>query len=119
MHAGQAGAERVPVTTYTQRWTDVDRAVVDGEDDGFVRIHTRKGTDEILGATIVARHAGEMLGEVTLAMVGGLGLGTLANVIHPYPTQADAVRRVAFQYSMTRVTPFVKRLLRFWLRMTT
>ena len=62
---------------------------------------------------------GEMLGEVTLAMVGGLGLGTLANVIHPYPTQADAVRRVAFQYSMTRVTPFVKRLLRFWLRMTT
>ena len=119
MHAGQAVAEGVPVTTYTQRWTDVDRAVVDGEDDGFVRIHTRKGTDEILGATIVARHAGEMLGEVTLAMVGGLGLGTLANVIHPYPTQADAVRRVAFQYSMTRVTPFVKRLLRFWLRMTT
>ena len=119
MHEGQAVAQGVPVTTYTQRWTDVDRAVVDGEDDGFVRIHTRKGTDEILGATIVARHAGEMLGEVTLAMVGGLGLGTLANVIHPYPTQADAVRRVAFQYSMTRVTPFVKRLLRSWLRMTT
>jgi pyruvate/2-oxoglutarate dehydrogenase complex dihydrolipoamide dehydrogenase (E3) component len=83
-----------------------------------VRIHTRSGSDEILGATIVAGHAGEMISEVTLAMVAHLGLGTLANVIHPYPTQADALRRVAFQYSVTRVTPLVKRLLGVWLKLT-
>ncbi len=114
----QAVEQGVEVTTYTQRWDDVDRAITDGDEDGFVRIHTRTGSDEILGATIVARHAGEMISEITLAMVGGLGLGTLANVIHPYPTQADAVRRAAFQYSVTRVTPLVKRLLALWLTLT-
>jgi pyruvate/2-oxoglutarate dehydrogenase complex dihydrolipoamide dehydrogenase (E3) component len=118
LYAHQATEQGVKVATYTHQWRDVDRAITDGEDDGFVRIHTRKGTDEILGATIVAGHAGEMISEVTLAMVGKLGLGTLANVIHPYPTQADALRRVAFQYSVTRVTPLVKRLLGLWLKLT-
>jgi pyruvate/2-oxoglutarate dehydrogenase complex dihydrolipoamide dehydrogenase (E3) component len=118
LYEHQAAAQGVSVTTYTHHWSDVDRAITDGEDDGFVRVHTRAGSDEILGATIVARHAGEMISEVTLAMVARLGLGTLANVIHPYPTQADALRRVAFQYSVTRVTPLVKRLLGVWLKLT-
>ena len=118
LYEHQAASQGVAVTTYTQRWGDVDRAITDGDDDGFVKIHTRTGSDEILGATIVARHAGEMISEVTLAMVGRLGLGTLANVIHPYPTQSDAVRRAAFQYSVTRVTPLVKRLLALWLKFT-
>ena len=118
LYEHQAAAQGVPVATYTHHWRDVDRAITDGEEDGFVRVHTRKGSDEILGATIVARHAGEMIGEVTLAMVGRLGLGTLANVIHPYPTQADALRRAAFQYNVSRVTPLVKRLLAGWLRLT-
>lgn len=118
LYEHQAAEQGVPVTTYTQRWGEVDRAITDGDDEGFVRIHTRTGSDEILGATIVARHAGEMISEITVAMVGGLGLGTLANVIHPYPTQADAVRRAAFQYSVTRVTPLVKRLLALWLKLT-
>ena len=118
LYQHQAAAQGVSVATYTHHWRDVDRAITDGEDDGFVRVHTRAGSDEILGATIVARHAGEMIGEVTLAMVARLGLGTLANVIHPYPTQADALRRVAFQYSVTRVTPLVKRLLGVWLKLT-
>ena len=118
LYEHQAAAQGVSVTTYTHHWPDVDRAITDGEDDGFVRVHTRAGSDEILGATIVARHAGEMISEVTLAMVARLGLGTLANVIHPYPTQADALRRVAFQYSVTRVTPLVKRLLGVWLKLT-
>ena len=118
LYEHQAAAQGVSVTTYTHHWRDVDRALTDGEDDGFVRIHTRTGTDEILGATIVAGHAGEMISEVTLAMVAHLGLRTLANVIHPYPTQADALRRAAFQYSVTRVTPLVKRLLGVWLKLT-
>jgi len=51
--------------------------------------------DRILGATIVARHAGEMINEITLAMVAGIGLRTLARVIHAYPTQAEAIRKAA------------------------
>jgi hypothetical protein len=63
----------------------VNRAVADGEDGGFVRVHVRKGGDEILGATIVASHAGEFLSEITLAMVAKLGLGKILEVIHPVP----------------------------------
>ena len=118
LSAQQAETQGVRVTTYTQPWQTVDRALTDGEDEGFVRIHTRHGTDEILGATIVARHAGEMISEVTLAMVAKLGLSTLSGVIHPYPTQSDAIRRTAFQYSVGRVTPLVKQLLGLWFRLT-
>jgi len=118
LYEHEAHERGVRVASYTQRWSDVDRAITDGEDDGFVRILTRKGSDEILGATIVAGHAGDMISEVTLAMVARVGLGTLAQVIHPYPTQADALRRAAFQYSVTRITPVVKRLLALWFRLT-
>ena len=57
---------------------EVARAITDGEEVGFVKIHVKEGTDRILGATIVARHAGEMINEITLAMVAGIGLRTLA-----------------------------------------
>jgi pyruvate/2-oxoglutarate dehydrogenase complex dihydrolipoamide dehydrogenase (E3) component len=96
----------------------VDRAILDGEDAGFVRIHVRRGTDRILGATIVAAHAGDMISEITLAMTHGLGLRQIASTIHPYPTQAEAIRKVGDQYNRTRLTPRVKRLLGAWLRWT-
>jgi pyruvate/2-oxoglutarate dehydrogenase complex dihydrolipoamide dehydrogenase (E3) component len=96
----------------------VDRAILDGETDGFVKVHLRNGTDRILGATVVAAHAGEMISEITLAMVGRLGLGTIANTIHPYPTQAEAIKKVADAYNRTRLTPFVKRLFERWLSWT-
>jgi pyruvate/2-oxoglutarate dehydrogenase complex dihydrolipoamide dehydrogenase (E3) component len=99
----------IEVQTFTRKLSDVDRAVIDGEDEGLVKIHVRKGTDRILGATIVARHAGEMISEITLAMVGGLGLKTIANVIHPYPTQAEAIKQVADRYNRTRLTTRVKK----------
>jgi pyruvate/2-oxoglutarate dehydrogenase complex dihydrolipoamide dehydrogenase (E3) component len=112
-------AERgVPITTYRQDLADVDRAVLDGEEHGFVKVHVRRGTDRIVGATVVARHAGEMISELTLAMVGGLGLKTLAKTIHPYPTQAEAVKRVGDAYNRSRLTPFIKTLLTRWLSWT-
>ena len=114
----QARAREGQVVTYTHHLRDVDRAVTDGKEIGFVRIHTRKGSDEILGATIVAAHAGEMISEVTLAMGAHLGLRKLATVVHPYPTYADALRRVALQHTVSRVTPLVRRLLRFWFKLT-
>ena len=114
MYEREARQRGIDVDTFTHPWRDVDRAITDGEEEGFVKIHVKRGTDQILGATIVARHAGETIGELTLAMVGKVGLKTLARVIHPYPTQADALRRAAFAYSVTRVTPLVKKLLGVW-----
>jgi pyruvate/2-oxoglutarate dehydrogenase complex dihydrolipoamide dehydrogenase (E3) component len=94
----------------------VDRAILDGETEGFLKVHLKRGTDKILGATLVARHAGEMISEITLAMVAGKGLGTVARTIHPYPTQAEVIRRAGDAYNRTRLTPFVRRLFDLILR---
>jgi pyruvate/2-oxoglutarate dehydrogenase complex dihydrolipoamide dehydrogenase (E3) component len=83
---------------------------------GFVKIHVKEGSDKILGATIVARHAGDMINEVTLAMVAGIGLRTLARVIHAYPTQAEAIKQAADAYNRTRLRPTIRALLRRWLQ---
>jgi pyruvate/2-oxoglutarate dehydrogenase complex dihydrolipoamide dehydrogenase (E3) component len=92
--------------------------VLDGEEEGFVKVHVRKGTDKIVGATIVASHAGDLVSEITLAMAAGVGLGRIASVIHPYPTQAEAIRQLGDAYNRTRLTPFVKRLFATWLSWT-
>jgi pyruvate/2-oxoglutarate dehydrogenase complex dihydrolipoamide dehydrogenase (E3) component len=94
---------------------DVARAITDGEEVGFVKIHVKERTDRILGATIVASHAGDMINEITVAMVAGIGLRTLARVIHAYPTQAEAIKKAADAYSRTRLTPTIQSLLRRWL----
>ena len=104
-----------PLKTFTVPMSDVDRAVLDGDEEGFVKIHVRDGTDTILGATIVARHAGEMINEISLAMVAGIGLKTVSQVIHSYPTQAEAIRKAADAYSRTRLRPFLKAVSRRWL----
>jgi hypothetical protein len=82
---------------------------------GFVKIHVKERTDRILGATVVASHAGDMINEITLAMVEGIGLSALAHVIHAYPTQAEAIKKAADTYSRTRLTPTIQSLLRRWL----
>src|SRR5262249_34015463 len=103
------------IESFTQPFADVDRAILDGETEGFVKMHVGRGSDRIVGATIVARHAGEMISEITFAMVAGVGLKTLAKTIHPYPTQAEAIKKIGDAYNRTRLTPFVKRLLERWL----
>jgi pyruvate/2-oxoglutarate dehydrogenase complex dihydrolipoamide dehydrogenase (E3) component len=110
-----AKARGIAVQTFTEPMAHVDRAVLDGDTDGFVKVHVRAGSDRVIGATVVARHAGEMISELTLAIVAGLGLRTLARTIHPYPTQAEAIKRVADAYNRTRLTPFVKGLFQRWL----
>jgi pyruvate/2-oxoglutarate dehydrogenase complex dihydrolipoamide dehydrogenase (E3) component/uncharacterized membrane protein YdjX (TVP38/TMEM64 family) len=105
----------IELNTYVREFKDVDRAVLDGEQDGFVKFHVRKGHDEILGATIVARHAGEMVSEISVAMASRIGLGSLASVIHPYPTQAEAIRQCGDAYNRTRLTPTVKKWMGRWL----
>jgi len=102
-------AERgIEFTTISRAFDDVDRAIVDGETEGFVKIHVKQGKDQILGATIVGSHAGDMISEITVAMQSGMGLGKLANVIHPYPTAAEAIRQCGDAYNRSRLTPTVK-----------
>jgi pyruvate/2-oxoglutarate dehydrogenase complex dihydrolipoamide dehydrogenase (E3) component len=115
LYVRQARERDIPVKTFTIPMHDVDRAITDGEEAGFVKIHVKERTDRILGATIVARHAGEMINEITLAMVAGIGLSTLARVIHAYPTQAEAIKKAADAYNRTRLTPTIQWLLRRWL----
>ena len=106
------------MTAFTQPLNGVDRAILDGEDQGFVRVYCRKGSDKILGATIVAAHAGDLISEIALAMKHHIGLKNIAATIHPYPTQAEAIRKLGDQYSRTRLTPFVKSLFQKWLAWT-
>jgi pyruvate/2-oxoglutarate dehydrogenase complex dihydrolipoamide dehydrogenase (E3) component len=114
----QATEKGIEVRTFTQRFREVDRAVLDGEIEGSIKVHVKKGTGRILGATIVARHAGELISEITVAMVGKLGLGTIGNAIHPYPTQSEAIKKVADAWNRTRLTPVVKKVLSTWLSWT-
>ena len=118
LYEHEAEKQGIAIQTFHQEMGQVDRAVLESDTDGFVKIHTQAGKDTILGATIVTRHAGEMISELTLAMVGGLGLGTLARTIHAYPTQAEAIKRAADAYNRTRLTPRVKSLFTKWLAWT-
>ena len=116
MYERDAQLKGIEVTTLTIPLAEVDRAVLEGETAGFARVHLKKGSDRILGATIMARHAGEMINEFSLAITSGLGLGAIAQTIHPYPTQAEVVKKLADLYNRTRLTPLVKRLLAGWLK---
>ena len=95
---------------------DVDRAVLDGESEGFLRVVLEKGKDRILGATLVAEHAGEMIGSLSLAITHGIGLGKFASTIHPYPTQAEVVRKAANAWRKQKLSPTVSRVLELWFR---
>ena len=118
-HAGyyekEALAAGYHVGTITESLGHVDRAVLDGEDEGFARVHYDKKSGRILGGTIVARHAGEIISELTLAMVAKQKLGVLSSTIHCYPTQAEVLRKVGDAYMRTKLTPGVKKLVEKWL----
>ncbi|MCK9419325.1 MAG: mercuric reductase [Nitrospirae bacterium] len=116
MYETDAHDKGIEVLTLTVPLSEVDRALLDGEAEGFARVHLKKGSDKILGATIVASHAGEMINELSLAITAGLGLSAIGKTIHPYPTQAEAIKRLADVYNRTRLTPFIKKLFTAWLK---
>ena len=113
MYEDEAQAKDIDCNTIKINFDDVDRALADGETEGFVKILHKQGSDEILGATIVARHGGEMISEITTAMIGKMGLSKLSTVIHPYPTQAMAIKQAADAYRRTLLTERTKKLLGF------
>ncbi len=117
-HVGISAADaaaRGDLQTLTVPLREVDRAVLDGEADGFARVHA-DGKGRILGATLVSRHAGESIGELVVAMTAGVRLGTIAATVHPYPTQAEAIRKLGDAFQRTRLTPRVRRLFEILLR---
>jgi pyruvate/2-oxoglutarate dehydrogenase complex dihydrolipoamide dehydrogenase (E3) component len=116
MYEKEAQDKGLEVMTLTILLREIDRAVLDGETEGFARVHLKQGTDTILGATIVARHAGEMINELSLAITAGSGLSAISRTIHPYPTQAEAIKRLADAYNRTRLTPLVRKLFSAWLK---
>ncbi|MCG9886220.1 MAG: mercuric reductase [Cyanobacteria bacterium] len=114
----EAQAQGRAIGVITINLADVDRARTDGETDGFLKIIHAAGGDRILGATLVSRHAGETISELTTAIVGGIGLGQLASVIHPYPTQADCIKKAADAYRRTLLKPRTRTLLRWLSRLS-
>ncbi|WP_408022646.1 mercuric reductase [Stieleria varia] len=114
----QAAQRGIKIDTYTQPLSGVDRAILEGRTEGFARVHVKKGTDKIVGATVVAENAGDLISEFTMAMTHGLGLKKIGSTIHPYPTQAESIRKLGDQYNKTRLTPFVAKLFNNWLRWT-
>lgn len=110
MYETDAKEKGIEVETYTYTLDEVDRALLDGEDEGFARVHIKKGTDKILGATIVAARAGDMISEFAVAMKAG-GAKTIAGTIHPYPTQAEVNKKVVNLWRKAHFTQNTKNVL--------
>ncbi len=111
-----AESRGLAVDVFQHPMIKVDRARLDGETEGFVKLITKRGGRKILGATVVGAHAGETIAEVVLAMKHNLGVDALTSVIHPYPTQSEAVKRAATGYLKQKLTPRVERLMAAWFR---
>ena len=111
-----AAREGVPLDTVTVPFHDNDRARLDGDAAGFLRVHLRKGSDRILGVTVVGAHAGELIGEASVAVTNRMRLGALGRAIHPYPTRAEAFRRASDVWRRGKLTPFVRKVLAAWFR---
>lgn len=105
-HVGLIPAEArrrgVEIDTFRMDLGKVGRAVYDGEEDGFGAVYTRKGTGEVVGATLVSAHAGETITELTLLITLKLPLEALAETIHCFPTQAEVFHKIAAEYVKTK-----------------
>jgi pyruvate/2-oxoglutarate dehydrogenase complex dihydrolipoamide dehydrogenase (E3) component len=109
----EAWQQKININTIKISLDIVDRAIIDGETEGFIKIVLAKNSDRILGATIVARHGGELISEITTAIVAKRGLSQLAKVIYPYPTQSEMLKKAADAYRRTKLTPRTQMLLKF------
>ncbi|MEX2471827.1 MAG: mercuric reductase [Gemmatimonadota bacterium] len=119
---GEALERAVEIESVTIDFEHLDRARLDGDEEGFLRVHLAKGSDRILGATVVHPHAGELIAQVSQAMTTGVGLESLSDVVFPYPTASEALRRAADARKRNRLTSRVSWLFsqyfRLWRRLT-
>lgn len=110
-----ATEKNVEFETFRVEFSDIDRAICTGDTEGFVKILAEKGTGKVLGATIVGSNAGDMISAITTAIVQQISLQSIANIIHPYPTLQEAVRKCGDLYNRTRLTSTTKIVLRKFL----
>jgi len=119
-HVGMSAADAAKagdrVVTLQVALDEVDRAILDGTTDGFARAHVDARSGRVLGATIVARHAGDLIGEMSLIMTAGLAIDTLSRTIHPYPTTGEVAKKLGDAWMRRKLTPFFKRALSTLLR---
>jgi pyruvate/2-oxoglutarate dehydrogenase complex dihydrolipoamide dehydrogenase (E3) component len=115
--AAEAQRTGVAVDTITVPLDQVDRAVLAGDTEGFLRVHLKRGSDTLVGVTVVAPQAGELIAEAALAMTNGLGLSAMGRTIHPYPTIAEAYRKAADQWRRRKLTPLARRILNLWFQL--
>ena len=115
LYERDAAERSIEIDTYQVSIAEANRAVTDGQEEGLVKVHVKKGSDEVVGATVVSAHAGDLITQFTMAIQNGIGLGAFTNIIYPYPTQGEAIKRAAGAYTRTRLTPRVKRLFETWL----
>ena len=118
LYERDAAEKGIEINTYQVGIAESNRAVTDGKEEGLVKVHVEKGSDKIVGATVVAAHAGDLITQLTMASQHGIGLGAFTGVIYPYPTQCEAIKRAAGAYTRTRLTPAVKRLFETFLAWT-
>jgi pyruvate/2-oxoglutarate dehydrogenase complex dihydrolipoamide dehydrogenase (E3) component len=119
LNAAMAAERSLEVEPITVALGDNDRSILEGDDEGFLKVYRAKGSDRIVGATVVARHAGEMIGQMTLAIKQRIGLKKLADVIQPYPTQAEVFKRAGDAYRRETFTPRAQAIFRTilaWMR---
>ncbi len=114
----EADAKRAGITFDVTRYDldDLDRAIAEGKPQGFVKILTPKGSDQILGGTIVGAHAGEMLTEISFAMKHKMGLRKIMQVVHPYPTWGEGNKYAAGQYGLERQPVRLQKIAERWFR---
>lgn len=114
MSLSDAAEAGMAIETVRVNLAENDRSVLEDDASGFLKVHLKKGTDTIVGATLVAAHAGEMIGEVGVAITNGIGLGAVGKTIHAYPTQSEIFRKAADVWRRGRLTPTVKRIFAWW-----
>ncbi len=114
LYEEEAKRKGIEVETHTYPLREVDRAVLDGETTGFAKLHIRKGSDKIIGATIAGARAGDLISELSVLMRAGAGAKVLAGTIHPYPTQAEVNKKAANLWRKARFTERQKSLLKKW-----
>ncbi len=114
-HVGPRTSELDPATTeaLTIDFADVDRTQLEGE-EGFVRAHVQRGSDTLVAATVVGPEAGDLIGVFSLMLSEGLGLGSLARSVMPYPSRAMALKQLGDSWNRTRLTDGRKKLLQRW-----
>jgi pyruvate/2-oxoglutarate dehydrogenase complex dihydrolipoamide dehydrogenase (E3) component len=110
LSVAEARAGGLAHEVWVQPLSEVDRAVLESEEEGFAKVVTAAGSDRILGATIVAERAGDLVHELAVAMKAGVGLKGLSSTIHAYPTLAEVARKAADRYQRSRLTPRARRL---------